>query len=240
MSADETADLDALQLVCPITAELFEDPVLLVEDGYTYERSAVTAWLEKHDTSPMSGATLATRTLAPNIRARQQADAARGGKPPPEAKRNNEVTRLGKQASVKNDERSRSAAIPGRRRLSPVHLHGSNARSTDTTDTSSNVNTTTTTGVRWSDALLRWVRSYSVSNGGPRRAATHLRLVRFQRKLVPLAPSPSRHAGRVFAHSRAHGDDESVRPEPKMSLIGSTRNRSGGRRVSANSTRCAF
>ena len=170
MSADETADLDALQLVCPITAELFEDPVLLVEDGYTYERSAVTAWLEKHDTSPMSGATLTTRTLAPNIRARQQADAARGGKPPPEAKRNNEVTRLGKQASVKNDERSRSATIPGRRRLSPVHLHGSNARSTDTTDTSSNVNTTTTTGVRWSDALLRWVRSYSVSNGGPRAA----------------------------------------------------------------------
>ena len=35
-------DLDALQLVCPITAELFEDPVILVEDGYTYERSAVT------------------------------------------------------------------------------------------------------------------------------------------------------------------------------------------------------
>ena len=64
MSADETADLDALQLVCPITAELFEDPVLLVEDGHTYERSAVTAWLEKHDTSPMSGAALATKTLA--------------------------------------------------------------------------------------------------------------------------------------------------------------------------------
>ena len=79
MSADETADLDALQLVCPITAELFEDPVLLVEDGHTYERSAVTAWLEKHDTSPMSGAALATKTLAPNIRARQQADTARGG-----------------------------------------------------------------------------------------------------------------------------------------------------------------
>src|SRR6056300_1720533 len=95
MSADETADLDALQLVCPITAELFQDPVLLVEDGYTYERSAVTAWLEKHDTSPMSGAALATKTLAPNIRDRQQADAARGGKPPPDAKRHSEVTRLG-------------------------------------------------------------------------------------------------------------------------------------------------
>ena len=166
MSADETADLDALQLVCPITAELFEDPVLLVEDGYTYERSAVTAWLEKHDTSPMSGATLATRTLAPNIRARQQADAARGGKPPPEAKRNNEVTRLGKQNSVKNDERSRSATIPppGRRRLTPVNLPRSND--------GNNVNTTTNPPSQnlMSDALLRWVRSYSASNGGPRAA----------------------------------------------------------------------
>ena len=95
MSADETADLDALQLVCPITAELFEDPVLLVEDGHTYERSAVTAWLEKHDTSPMSGAALATKTLAPNIRARQQADTALGGKPPNDAKRHNEFTNLG-------------------------------------------------------------------------------------------------------------------------------------------------
>ena len=102
MSADETADLDALQLVCPITAELFEDPVLLVEDGHTYERSAVTAWLEKHDTSPMSGAALATKTLAPNIRARQQADTARGGKPPLDAKRHNEVTNLGPAKAAAN------------------------------------------------------------------------------------------------------------------------------------------
>ena len=102
MSADETADLDALQLVCPITAELFEDPVLLVEDGHTYERSAVTAWLEKHDTSPMSGAALATKTLAPNIRARQQADTARGGKPPLYAKRHNEVTNLGPARAAAN------------------------------------------------------------------------------------------------------------------------------------------
>ena len=102
MSADETADLDALQLVCPITAELFEDPVLLVEDGHTYERSAVTAWLEKHDTSPMSGAALATKTLAPNIRARQQADTARGSKPPLDAKRHNEVTNLGPARAAAN------------------------------------------------------------------------------------------------------------------------------------------
>ena len=69
-SADDGDDLDSKALVCPITAELFKDPVLLVEDGYTYERDAVTKWLTKHDTSPMTGGTLKSRTLAPNIRAR--------------------------------------------------------------------------------------------------------------------------------------------------------------------------
>ena len=141
MSVDETADLDELRLVCPITAQLFEDPVFLVEDGYTYERSAVTAWLEKHDTSPMSGAPLATKTLAPNIRARQQADAAREGKPPPEAKRDNEVTRLGKAS-----ERLDAAAGPG---------PASGAVSAP---------------ARSDSELLRWVRTYAVPNGGPRAA----------------------------------------------------------------------
>jgi len=102
-------DLDALQLACPITAELFEDPVILVEDGYTYERSAVTAWLEQNDTSPMSGAALATKTLAPNIRARQQADAARGGEPPSDGVRTNEATRLGEVAETRRTNSTFSA-----------------------------------------------------------------------------------------------------------------------------------
>jgi Leucine-rich repeat (LRR) protein len=83
------------ELVCPITQQLFEDPVLLVEDGYTYERSAVTAWLEQNDTSPMSGAPLATKMLAPNMLVRQQADAARREELPSDIMRTNEVTSLG-------------------------------------------------------------------------------------------------------------------------------------------------
>jgi Leucine-rich repeat (LRR) protein len=83
------------ELVCPITQQLFEDPVLLVEDGYTYERSAVTAWLEQNDTSPMSGAPLATKMLAPNMLVRQQADAVRREELPSDIMRTNEVTSLG-------------------------------------------------------------------------------------------------------------------------------------------------
>ena len=94
-SADDGDDLDSKALVCPITAELFKDPVLLVEDGYTYERDAVTKWLTKHDTSPMTGGTLKSRALAPNIRARQQSDEARGGNAPKGMTRSNEVCSIG-------------------------------------------------------------------------------------------------------------------------------------------------
>ena len=79
------------ELVCPITGQLFEDPVLLVEDGHTYERSAVIAWLERNDTSPMTGAPLARKTLAPNFAVRQMADAARGEELPSDIVRTNEV-----------------------------------------------------------------------------------------------------------------------------------------------------
>jgi len=45
------------EYVCPITAEIMSDPVCL-SDGFTYERAAIAQWLEGHDTSPRTGATL--------------------------------------------------------------------------------------------------------------------------------------------------------------------------------------
>jgi hypothetical protein len=90
-----TMPADAVQrLECPVTYQLFEDPVLLVEDGQTYERSAVTAWLEQNDTSPLTRAALATKTLAPIILVRQMADAAREKELPPDRVRINETTSL--------------------------------------------------------------------------------------------------------------------------------------------------
>ncbi len=43
-----------------------EDPVV-AGDGYTYERSAIEAWLGKHGTSPMTHKPLANRELVPNM-----------------------------------------------------------------------------------------------------------------------------------------------------------------------------
>jgi hypothetical protein len=33
--------------MCPITLQLFRDPVLLVGSGYTYEREAINEWLSR-------------------------------------------------------------------------------------------------------------------------------------------------------------------------------------------------
>ena len=52
-------------LLCPITHELMENPVIAA-DGHSYERSAINAWLQKENTSPMTRETLANKTLMPN------------------------------------------------------------------------------------------------------------------------------------------------------------------------------
>lgn len=55
------------ELLCPLTLEPFRDPVLLVEDGYTYERSEIEAWLRKKEaTSPMTGEVIASPHVVPN------------------------------------------------------------------------------------------------------------------------------------------------------------------------------
>ena len=53
-------------LVCPITLEVMDDPVICA-DGITYERSAITKWLEKHSTSPKTNLQLTNKTLIPNL-----------------------------------------------------------------------------------------------------------------------------------------------------------------------------
>ena len=41
------------------------DPVCTA-DGFTYEREAISEWLHTKDTSPVTGATLESKTLIPN------------------------------------------------------------------------------------------------------------------------------------------------------------------------------
>ncbi|KAH8073577.1 ubiquitin-protein transferase [Aureococcus anophagefferens] len=64
-------------LYCPITHELFGDPVVLAGDGHTYERRAITEWFQRGNaTSPLTSAPLepSQRALVPNYSVRRLAD----------------------------------------------------------------------------------------------------------------------------------------------------------------------
>ena len=52
-------------LVCPVTCERMRDPVVL-NDGHTYERKAIVAWMERSTRSPLTGETLDPGALVPN------------------------------------------------------------------------------------------------------------------------------------------------------------------------------
>ncbi|GLC39412.1 hypothetical protein PLESTM_000893900 [Pleodorina starrii] len=66
-------------LCCPITQEPLRDPVVAA-DGNTYERLAIEAWLQQHDTSPMTNEILPHKALTPNNLIRKIAEEIlRGG-----------------------------------------------------------------------------------------------------------------------------------------------------------------
>lgn len=50
---------------CPITHQIMYDPVSL-DDGHTYERSAIKEWLRNHNSSPITNLPLRTKKLIPN------------------------------------------------------------------------------------------------------------------------------------------------------------------------------
>lgn len=58
--------------ICPITHEVMSDPVVL-EDGFTYERSAILEWFSKDKvTSPMTNEVLTTTTMYDNAKLKSE------------------------------------------------------------------------------------------------------------------------------------------------------------------------
>ena len=57
------ASLD--DFTCPITRTIMKDPVIGT-DGFTYERSAIEAWLQKNKKSPITRAAMYEFELVPN------------------------------------------------------------------------------------------------------------------------------------------------------------------------------
>ena len=78
-------------LVCPISMELMEDPVLAM-DGHTYDRSSIEAWLKTgKKTSPKTNAPLPSTALYPNHAVKSMVRTPRSVKTPPAVSPNHAV-----------------------------------------------------------------------------------------------------------------------------------------------------
>lgn len=53
--------------ICPITRELMELPVILIEDGRSYEKNALEKWLQENDRSPMTNKPLKNKSFIINM-----------------------------------------------------------------------------------------------------------------------------------------------------------------------------
>ena len=60
-------------LKCPITYELFRDPVIGT-DGHTYERENITVWIQNHATSPITREPMQVSSLRPNYIVKKMVD----------------------------------------------------------------------------------------------------------------------------------------------------------------------
>lgn len=59
--------------LCPILQTPMEDPVVLVETGFSYERAAIERWLREKNTDPMTNVILRARppVLVANLALRE-------------------------------------------------------------------------------------------------------------------------------------------------------------------------
>jgi hypothetical protein len=62
---DSIAAVNVADLICPITHELMEDPVVTA-DGHSYDRASITRWLRNSDKSPTTGLRLPHKSLVAN------------------------------------------------------------------------------------------------------------------------------------------------------------------------------
>ena len=81
-SAEPAAEDASLpqDFICPITQAPMVDPHVCA-DGHSYEHDAISAWLERHDTSPQTNLPLAHKHLVPNITLRNAIGAFREANP---------------------------------------------------------------------------------------------------------------------------------------------------------------
>ncbi len=62
MYAQTKENYGEANLICPLTRQIFQDPVL-ADDGHVYERTAIIQWISEHGTSPLTREPLSVDSL---------------------------------------------------------------------------------------------------------------------------------------------------------------------------------
>ena len=105
--------------ICPITQAPMVDPCVCA-DGHSYERTAIAAWLETHDTSPQTNLPLEHKQLVPNTTLRNlirsRVPAPVGAEPAPARESRSQSRSRGRRRRSRS--RSRGRRSRGRRRRS--------------------------------------------------------------------------------------------------------------------------
>jgi hypothetical protein len=65
MKTESNLEIENDDLICPITCEIFRDPVI-AKDGHVYEREAITTWILQNGTSPLTREPLKIEDLQPD------------------------------------------------------------------------------------------------------------------------------------------------------------------------------
>jgi len=72
MKTGSNLEIENNELTCPITLDIFRDPVI-AKDGHVYEREAITQWVFEHGTSPLTREPLHVEELLPDDHLRRLA-----------------------------------------------------------------------------------------------------------------------------------------------------------------------
>jgi len=67
MSKKRQRDINEDYLKCPLTKKLIQFPVVLVSDGYSYEKEAIKEWLKTNDSSPITKKILENKECIENF-----------------------------------------------------------------------------------------------------------------------------------------------------------------------------
>ena len=66
-----TDESEPYALLCPITHEMFRDPVVVIASGHTYERSAILRHFSSRDTDPCTNGYVHDKMVVQNVQTRK-------------------------------------------------------------------------------------------------------------------------------------------------------------------------